>query len=1335
VARAFALYLERLALPARLRSLLARLAPILKRARPGPRTRLAALVVSGAAALVLAGAVGYELARERVPEHRAALESLVRSYTGLDVRFRELGLRWGWYGPEAVFRQVELGEPGRPRPLLAAPELIVSFDLWSTLRRGDLAAARITLLSPDIDLEEGQPARPSPPARSRAPQAAPASRVRQRPADGRLALLARWRGGRVDIEGGTIRLADPAGPGSLSLQIRSASLRRAESRWSAVGDFFLPERLGRSARLVLQLTGDPARPATLGGQLRFEGSRLRLPGWREILAGTPATQRYLPVEGAGDIELTARFARGELVGGSGRVRLAGLTLLEPSPVPAAHVRHGRPPATGRDAGALQLARLRGQWRLARQADLWSLQVEGLELGEGAPAAPARLTLTAAARLDRVQGHLQGAPLGPVLDIAGWAAPQLRLPGVELGGDVRALSFDWDAARPPGHALQTAATLEGVSLQPSSHAFALGGVSLQVSGTDGELIAQGESQAGSLRVADAPEHPLTGLHVSQELRVRRSGTRWEITVARLTLENERTRLSLHGSVAGDLDGRPAQIAAQGVLTGADVPMLLQLTGQSTVRAFGAAASHLTAGRIEDAQLVLRGPLDQSLLLADPGGFTGTLTLRDGVLSGGDLWPDAQGVTARVDWRGADIHAQLLEGHAGHFGFESGQARWNALGKDATHVSGRVRGRLQDVIAWLRGHPGLAVHAPQVQDLDLAGNAQLDLDVRIPPPDSEAGSAGATPRIQAQVVAVLDQGQMQPIAGLPAIHDLHGSLSLRDGHLARSTLSGRWLGGPVTLRLAQVTEHGVPALSIDGHGELDAAQFTVGSGVPGESLAGTSEWSGELGFVAAHGHVPAQWRASAEASLAGVASTLPEPLAKPPGSPVPLRVAAQGSGDRATLRISLGDRLRSVLALRRQAGKASGPTPGPDWLIERGGVQLGTSPAALPREAELRFTGRAARLELPPYLALWQQLRRDAVTPVVRAQLTAAEFLVAGQRCAQPAGARVLLERRDGRDVLTLESSCVSGEAHWPVGDAAPAEVHLGRLTLPDVATSGAGAAVVAALGPAARVKVQDLVWSGRSLGALSGNLTARLPQGGTPASLDIEDIQLAGSTQQAQGSLRCSSQCRLQVQLTTQDAAASLRDFGFRPELSAQRGTLSGDLSWPLDERVPLLAALQGTVSLALEDGSTTTPEGAAAQGVPFPLLAPAALVAGANPPGGPPRDADGAPAPPQPLRFTRLAGDFELGDGQARTTNLHFDGDAEILVRGRLGLLRRDYDQQVWILGGEERLPAAVRRLGPTQGMAAVWLSLRALISDRHDRSRAALHLQGSWDDPIVSPE
>ena len=103
----------------------------------------------------------------------------------------------------------------RRRHVLRAPELVVGLDAWRSVRSGQLEAGRITLIDPDIDLG----------ARAGALRRLPIAPGLQRAgcdlADARR-VLARWRGGRIDIEGGTLRwpaaapvraplLAHPAG--------------------------------------------------------------------------------------------------------------------------------------------------------------------------------------------------------------------------------------------------------------------------------------------------------------------------------------------------------------------------------------------------------------------------------------------------------------------------------------------------------------------------------------------------------------------------------------------------------------------------------------------------------------------------------------------------------------------------------------------------------------------------------------------------------------------------------------------------------------------------------------------------------------------------------------------------------------------------------------------------------------------------------------------------------------------------------------------------------------------------------------------------------------------
>jgi uncharacterized protein YhdP len=147
--------------------------------------------------------------------------------------------------------------------------------------------------------------------------------------------------------------------------------------------------------------------------------------------------------------------------------------------------------------------------------------------------------------------------------------------------------------------------------------------------------------------------------------------------------------------------------------------------------------------------------------------------------------------------------------------------------------------------------------------------------------------------------------------------------------------------------------------------------------------------------------------------------------------------------------------------------------------------------------------------------------------------------------------------------------------------------------------------------------------------------------------------------------------------------------------------------------------------MQLVDGETRA-AGATASAGEFALLGVPALVRGLG-------TATRAGLQPQ-LRFASLSADFSLHDGQAETSDLHCDGDAEILMRGRVGLSARNYDAEAWILSGEDRLPAAVRGLGPTPRVAALWMSLRELFtgSAAQRAGAAALRLQGTWDDPVV---
>ena len=467
-------------------------------ARAPTLVRVTLITLAGVSLLATVALFTYALAAARVPQHRATLENLVHAETGLDVRFSALRLRWGWYGPEAVFEGVELHEPGEARALLSAPELVLGVDLWRMLRSGDLAIGRITLVDPNIDVTRGPPVRA--PRSAHGP--APVSPTR---------LLARWRGTRIDVEGGTLR-TDFAGV-PLDAGIRRIQFRRAGTEWNADALLTLPDALGTTAEVALRLQGDAV-------QVSLSSRRLQLAGWRSLLKSAPGAE-YLPGAGSADVTVQLELAHGGVMRAQGTVAGAVLEW----------------PAAGPGAG-LALEALHADWHLVRNRAGWHLGVEPLELGAGSPRAA--LSIDAASDGGWVRGRLQRAPLAVLAGLARGVMPQLRFSGLELAGMLRAGSFDWNAARPPDARLETDADLYDLSVAPRGGALTLVGLTAHVNGTGANLQAELEANNARLTLAADPASTLGSIGVHARLVLTDNGRAWRVSTRELEIREGQAR---------------------------------------------------------------------------------------------------------------------------------------------------------------------------------------------------------------------------------------------------------------------------------------------------------------------------------------------------------------------------------------------------------------------------------------------------------------------------------------------------------------------------------------------------------------------------------------------------------------------------------------------------------------------------------------------------------------------------------------------------------------------------------------------------------------------------
>ncbi len=1215
-------------------------------------------------------ATAWQVALARVPKHRATLERLVRAHTGLDVRFNELGLRWGWYGPEAVFRDVELGQPGEAASLLRAPELTVGFDAWRTMQTGQLRAGRVTLVAPEIDLT--RPARPS----ARRGRASGNEFVR---------ALRGWQGGRIDVESAAVRI--PFGAGALTLRVPRGTVRRSDDVWSASIQMLLPDRLGRTARLALQLEGDPGRVDSLSGRMRFDGERLAFAGWRDLLSPRMPVARHVPAAGTGNVKMRATLNAGAIEQLTGEihaddVRLASL----PTPVDMGYVN--------------------GNWKAVRQGERWRLDVHELRAGpEGRDAAPAMIVLdvdtaqrTAHARIDLV-------PVATLLRAVQAGVPEVSLAGVTVRGIAQNIDLRWEGQAAPGARLSANGTSPEFSLAVPSRGFALADARVRFAATETELVLDVDAADAAIDLTSPPARRWDGVRLAARIVARPVASGWEITTDRFLAQHDDGSLTLAGRLSADAADSEPRVALRATVADASLEAFRKLIFPPQDDAAGKhrVLPAITAGQIENGRVELEGPLG-ALPFAGPGErFEGALSIRDAALAGTDHVPAFSGVDAQVAWKGGKFRADIARGQAAGAQLASARAEWALDEVTPARVTGRGFGRLETALDWLREHPQAQPMAHDLHTLDARGDALLEFDATVPRQAERAA--------RVRLGVTLDGVRVAPGRALPVLEDLRGTLTLADGRLRRSTLNGRWLGGPVALRVAERTAREPSVIELRAEGTFEASQLARALGLDArDRLRGRAPWLGRLDVVAG---ADARVSGYAETSLTGVTSALPQPLAKTGAEALPLRFEVDSTPDAPpTLRLRAGSRMRGAFAL----GAADS-----GWTIERGAVRMGAgSEPALPPEARVTIDGRVAQLDLPAWLAVARDTRSQGTRAPLSVDLEAESLDIAGREFTD---AKLTAREESDRTQLDIAAPALAGSVLVPheVTDDAPVRVALERFELPAARPDATPGQLVAWLAPAATIDAAGFTWGGRRLGRLSASLRA------SDKRVRIEDVRVAGATHSLQGAAQCAPSldaCRLEIEVTSSDVAQTLRDFDLADDVNAPEGRLTAELDWQRRADRPWLASLSGKLTFSVEDGIVRSVVQDEPPFAPFAMPALLAQNAGADPEAG--------SAAPE-FAFARLEAEYELRDGNAYTSNLHLDGATEILARGRVGLIDRDYDQVAWVLQGEERLPAAVRRFGATPQVAAAWLRLRDWLGAAEPpESRAVLHLHGSWTRPIV---
>ncbi len=717
------------------------------------------LLAAGAALL---GA--YTVALARLPQQRAAIESLVRAQTGYDVRFGRIAVRLGFYGPEAHFTDVQMWRPGSARRLLRASDLVVRFETWRLLRSGSLRPGRILLVGAQLDADALLTARRGagiPLPTSQTPE--------QRFVDRLVAFARALPQGRVELESATVRAFGRDNTGGVTgrlVRIPRLSVQRTADAARLHGNALLGERLGRTLFVAVELRGLDAGRGALEGSISVQGRALRLEGWRAALGGSSGG-----VTGVGDLRATLRLRGGRLQAGT-----LGLA--------ASELRWPR--ATG--AGQAHVANLSTDVGWERVAAGWRLRGTDLRIVvPGTPATPVDFDLEVDTHWSEVRCRVDRLPFG-------WLRPLLALPpDLDLDGTLRALRVTVLTA-PHGTTLRYSARIEDGTWRDAAGQMRLAPLVFDVVGTEAGATLDFAPRPMQLHIGAAPTAAQQlDIALQGAVSVRREQGGWRLdSPALLVLDGAATAPRARLELRGGLDSRAPELAALRLeavllepLASEELPLLRELS-QRLLSATPIDSFRLAAGRLAIAAA------------REPG--TGWSIER----SAGDLavstasfrpdanWPAVSEAGGRLVWDERDLRFTFERGSIGGLRLVRGQLRRGVTPAWSLVAEGPAASALRALL-----ESPLAMRMPiELRGAAVAGDARFELQVAGAAEPGPAATRLVEP-LQWTLLARFDALRWWPLADAAPVEELRGVLRIVDGRLQPTRLEGRWLDQPLQI----------------------------------------------------------------------------------------------------------------------------------------------------------------------------------------------------------------------------------------------------------------------------------------------------------------------------------------------------------------------------------------------------------------------------------------------------------------------------------------------------------------------------------------------------------
>ena len=731
--------------------------------------------------------------------------------------------------------------------------------------------------------------------------------------------------------------------------------------------------------------------------------------------------------------------------------------------------------------------------------------------------------------------------------------------------------------------------------------------------------------------------------------------------------------------------------------------------------------LLAGYSDDAKLTLKGDLnDFPFLDKAKGQFLVTVKAKDVVLDYGKGWPRIEGIDGDLRFEG---NGMTIVAHRGSIlGAKLTNTRVEIPDFDkpisTLFVKGKAIGSTSEFLKFIELSPVGERIDHFTQDMRTSGNGVLDLDLVIPLDEAKLGETKVDGTYR------LTNNEVKVDAGLPGFKQVNGSVQFSDSDLRVPEITATLFGGPIKIKGGSQKDGKV---LITANGSITVEQLRKQLTSPLlANLSGAATYRGEVRINKRNADLVI------DSTLAGVASTFPEPFSKAAADLFPLHfekellpgsasapVRGSDSPVRDRISVSLGNLLATQFIRRKQAD---------GFVVERGAIAVGR-PLQLPENGVLLGV-TAKRLDVDNWRRLLETVGSGAAasapptpsSPLVNSiNIKTDDLLLLGRHFnnVDLTAASALAQWK-----IRLSSKQITGDLQWDKESGGKLTARFKQVAIDPstgVTEHVAGEALKAL--PALDIVADDFSLGPRRFGRLE--VQARNENGvwhlnKIQASNLYGKLSGSGQWQVAGGKQRT----QLDFKIDSSDVGKLLDQMGYVGAIRAGVAQFGGKIGWNGSPTDLDYASLSGDMNLEAGKGQFLKLD----PGATGKLLGLISLQ-------GLPRriSLDFKDVFSDGFAFDSVSSKLSVESGLMHTDRLQIDGpSARVLIRGDVDLEHETQRLNVNVqpeLGGTAALGIAL--INPIAG-AATWLAHKALQNPLNHIFGFDYRVTGTWDDPKV---